>query len=127
VGLTTLPPTISRMSRQYGILNISQPNRPPQSVTGIVFFTSEAVIAQLALRWDVGWGPGWVRICSLHHIIQTGSGAHPASYSTGTGALSAEVKRPECEAHHSPSPIAETKSGGAIPALHILLRDEVIT
>jgi hypothetical protein len=37
VGLTTLPPSMSRLSRQCGIFNISQPYRPPQPVTGITF------------------------------------------------------------------------------------------
>jgi hypothetical protein len=44
VGLATLPPSVSRLSRQCGILNISQPYRPPWSVTGIVFIL------------DAGWG-----------------------------------------------------------------------
>jgi hypothetical protein len=35
VGLTTLPPSTSRLSRQCGILNISQPNRTPRPVTEI--------------------------------------------------------------------------------------------
>jgi hypothetical protein len=42
IGLTTLPPSLSGLSRQCGILNISQPYRPPRSVTGIalLFFKS---------------------------------------------------------------------------------------
>jgi hypothetical protein len=35
VGLTTLPPSVSRLSIQYGILNVSQPYRLPWPVTWI--------------------------------------------------------------------------------------------
>jgi hypothetical protein len=42
-------------------------------------------------------------------VSQTGSGAHPASYPMGTGALSPGVKWPGREADHSPQTNAEVK------------------
>jgi hypothetical protein len=43
VGLTALPPTVSRPSRQCGILNISQPYRPPRPVKGIAILYGDGV------------------------------------------------------------------------------------
>jgi hypothetical protein len=55
---------------------------------------------------------------SLHHRVQTGSGAHPVSYPMGTGALSLGVKRPGREADHSPpSSAGGQRMSGAIPPL----------
>jgi hypothetical protein len=45
----------------------------------------------------------------LYHRVQNGSGAHPASYLMGTGALSLGVKRPGREADHSPPSSAEVR------------------
>jgi hypothetical protein len=47
--LTTLPPSVSRLSRQCGILNISQTYRPPLPVTGIalLFFFSRSTERQM--------------------------------------------------------------------------------
>jgi hypothetical protein len=47
---------------------------------------------------------------SLLHSIQTGSGAHLASYTMGTGG-----SFPGGKANHSPPSTAEVKNGGAIP------------
>jgi hypothetical protein len=46
---------------------------------------------------------------SLHQAVQTGSGAHPASYPMGTGALTQGVKRPGSEADQSTPASAEVK------------------
>jgi hypothetical protein len=54
VGLTTIPPCMSRVSRQCGILNISQPLSHPLPVTGIaLFFVFPEVqgVSKIALQW----------------------------------------------------------------------------
>jgi hypothetical protein len=46
---------------------------------------------------------------SLVRVVQTGSGVHLTSYSMGTGGSFPGVKRPRCEADHSPPTNAEVK------------------
>jgi hypothetical protein len=53
--------------------------------------------------------PAEARDSSLLQTVQTGSEAHPASYSIGTGALSLWIKRSGREADHS-SPSAQVKN-----------------
>jgi hypothetical protein len=45
----------------------------------------------------------------VHHRVQNGSGAHPASYPMGTRSSSLGVMRPGREADHSPPYSAEVK------------------
>jgi hypothetical protein len=61
---------------------------------------------------------GYARF-SLFHNLQTGSGAHPASYPMGCGGglFSPGLKRSRREADHSPPSMAKVKNGGAIPPL----------
>jgi hypothetical protein len=47
---------------------------------------------------------------SVRHLVQTGSGAHPASCRLGTVVLLTGVKRTGREAENSPPPSAEVKN-----------------
>jgi hypothetical protein len=59
---------------------------------------------------------------SLHHRVQNGSGAHPASYRMGTRGFFLGVKRPARETDHSPPSSAEVKNAWSCtstPPVHL--------
>jgi hypothetical protein len=58
--------------------------------------------AGLRAGWSGVWVPAEAGNFSLHHRVQTGSGAHPASYPLGTKDSFPGVKHPAREADHSP-------------------------
>jgi hypothetical protein len=51
----------------------------------------------------------WGKEFSLFHVVQTGSGVHPTSYSMCTGGSFPGIERPGREADHSFPATAEVK------------------
>jgi hypothetical protein len=61
--------------------------------------------------WMIGVRfPAWAGKFSLHHHVQTVSGAHPTSYPMSTWAFSLGVKWPGRKADYSPPSSAEAKN-----------------
>jgi hypothetical protein len=81
--------------------------------------------AGIAQWYSAGLRAGWsgVRVptragdFSLHHRVQTGSGAHPASCPMGNSGTFPGVKRQQREADHSPPSSAEVKNALRYTAL----------
>jgi hypothetical protein len=71
----------------------------------------------ITMGWTDGVRNPAVARFFLFHNVQTGSGAHPASFPLGTGGPLLGVNRPGREADHSPPSSAEVKNVGARPPL----------
>jgi len=54
--------------------------------------------------------PAGAKISFIRNRVQTGHGAHPASFPVGIGVFSPEVKRPRREVDHSPPSSVEVNN-----------------
>jgi hypothetical protein len=76
------------------------------------------------------WFPAEVVDFSLHHSIQTGSGAHPASCIIGTRGCFPRGEMTETCSQNSPLSSAKAKNGRAVPPLshqHVMVLKWVST
>jgi hypothetical protein len=122
------------MHTQSAVVALHQPDFPSHDIQHTEFCTlyymrnlqgsrdSSVGIATGYGLEDGGVGvrvPAWQE-CSLLHVVQTGSGVHPTSYTMGTGGgLSSGVKRPEREADHHLKLVTRSRKCGSIhPLLH---------
>jgi hypothetical protein len=80
------------------------------------YYDFMVAISSLYFCWP-GFDSRQKQSFSVIHIIQTGPGAHPASYPLGTGDSFPWVKRTERETDHPPPYSAEVNNGGTISAL----------
>jgi hypothetical protein len=81
-------------------------------------YSVEPVYLGITTSWTAGVQfPAGAGDFSLLHRVDTGTGAYPASYAVGAGALSPRVKRRRREADHSPPSSIEVNNVGAIPPL----------
>jgi hypothetical protein len=62
--MTTLPPSMRRLSRQYRIFNISQPYRPPRPVTGIALLYGDGV----CFLWGTNWLYVLLQVASISQL-----------------------------------------------------------
>jgi hypothetical protein len=93
--------------------------------TSIYIYILGVGIAQTVKRRATSWTAMVRKLTGTRSFFlnkfQSGSGAHPASYPLGIGAISAGVKRPGREVNHLPLSSAKVKNSGVIPPLPLPL------
>jgi hypothetical protein len=114
-----LHPTNNLRARWHILMKFGMNNMPLEASRHLCFNILPPILGAGIAQWysaglRAGWSgvrfPGGAGNFSPHHCVQTGSGAHPASYPMGTRDSFPGVKRPEREADQSLPSSAEVKN-----------------
>jgi hypothetical protein len=119
IPLLSLPSSQELATGLYPQTDASSPHllTPPPRFPKIHYDIIFTIIGSVGIALGYGlddWGsrvrfPVEAGNFYLHHRVENGSGAHPASYPMGTGGSFPGVKRPGREADHSPPFSAEVE------------------
>jgi hypothetical protein len=115
---------MSRQSAHEGDKVVSPTHRPPllpsspsQELFLVLISVGPGTSVGIATDYGLDGLPDLIPVGARFFAhVQTGPGAHPASWTRGTGSFP-EVKRPECGADHPPLLAPRLRKSRAIPLL----------